>query len=141
MAIFFDNIMVQSKKEFEIIDITDSVLKCINKSGVKNGLVTLFTQHTTGSLRVGEIEEGLLEDYAKFFENVVPKNRTYKHNTTNVDDRPNAHSHIQSLMLNSNETIPIADGKLLSGTWQKVFFIELDGPRKERKVIVEVMGQ
>lgn len=141
VKVFFDEIRLPSRKEFETIAITDRVDEAIKKSGVQNGNVTLFSQHTTASIRISEDEKSLETDYENFFEKLAPKAGTYGHNETNVDDRKNAHSHLQSMLLNSGETIPIKDGKMMLGTWQTIFFVELDGPRPERRVIVQVMGE
>lgn len=141
MKVFFDEIRFPSRKEFELVAITDRVRESVRKSGVRNGSVMVFSPHTTGSVRVSEDEEGLREDYQKFFEKVVPKKGNYMHNITNVDSRRNTHSHLQSLVLNSSETIPVKDGKMMLGTWQTIFFMELDGTRPERKVIVQVLGE
>lgn len=141
MNIYFDELKFQSNSEFEMIPITGMVKECVKKSGVKNGAVTVFSQHTTGSVRVSESEESLLADYRAFFSKLVPKGAEYGHNRTNVDDRQNAHSHLQSMVLNSSETVPIKDGKLMLGTWQTIFFVELDGARAERKVILQVIGE
>ena len=141
MKIFFDEIKCPSTKDFEMIPITNKVNESIKKSGVKNGSVTVFSQHTTASVRVSEGEEGLLNDYQRFFEKIVPRKGEYSHNSTNVDGRKNAHAHLQSAILNSSETILIKDGKMMLGTWQTIFFIELDGARPERKVVVQVIGE
>ncbi len=140
MDTFFEEIKFPSKKEFGFIEITDQVKESVKRSGIKNGLVTLLSQHTTGGIRIGESEEGLMHDYETFFGKLVPKNSQYMHNTTNVDGRPNTHAHIQSLLVNSSETIPIKDGKLMLGKWHSIFFIEFDGKRPERKVTVQVIG-
>ena len=75
----------------------------MKKSMVRNGSVTLFSQHTTGAIRVSEDEKSLLLDYKDFFEKLAPKKGAYGHNETNVDGRKNAHSHLQSMLLNSAE--------------------------------------
>lgn len=140
MSAFFDEIKFATNKPFDTIEITEMVKKSVKSSGVSNGIVVLFTQHTTGALRISEYEKSLQEDYRWFFDQLVPKAHEYGHNKTNVDERPNAHSHLQSMTLNSSETIPLKDGKLTLGKWQSIFFIELDGPRSERRVTVEVIG-
>lgn len=141
MKSFFDEVKLSSGKELELIDITDQVGEIVRKSGVKEGLVVIFSQHTTGPVRIGEYEPGLLSDYDKFFGRIAPKGDNYTHDTTNVDGRPNTHSHLQSLTVNSSETIPVKNGEMMLGKWQTIFFVELDGPRPERKAIVQVIGE
>ena len=140
MNSFFDEIGFPTNKEFELIDITEKVRKAVSKSGMKNGIMLVFSQHTTGVVRISENEEGLMQDYKSLFERTVPKEGKYIHNKTNIDNRPNAHSHLQSMFLNSSETIPLKDGEMMLGKWQSIFFVEVDGPRPERKVVIEVVG-
>lgn len=140
MATFFDEISFATKSDFEIVNLTNKIKESVNKSRIKDGIVVIFTKHTTCSLRVSEDEKSLLEDYKRFFSGLAPKDHNYGHNKTNVDERPNAHAHLQSMTLNSSETIPLRNGELLLGTWQSILFVELDGPRPERRVTVEVIG-
>jgi secondary thiamine-phosphate synthase enzyme len=76
-----------------------------------------------------------------FLEKLAPKNGKYGHDINPVDGRKNAHAHLKSLLLNSSESIPVQNGKMKMGNWQRVFFVELDGPRNERKIIVQVVGE
>ncbi len=141
MKNFFDEVKLSSGKERELIDITDQVREAVMKSSVKDGIVVIFSQHTTGPVRISEYEPGLMGDYDNFFNKIAPKGDNYAHDTTNVDDRPNTHSHLQSITMNSSETIPIRNGEMMLGKWQTIFFVELDGPRAERKAIVQVIGE
>lgn len=141
MRTIFDEIKVSSKKEFELIDITRQVKESIKRSGVKNGFVIVFSQHTTGAVKINEYEKSLMGDFHNLFEKIAPKDGDYAHNRTNVDGRINAHSHLQSMLSNSGEIIPLKGGEMMLGTWQTIFFIEFDGARPERKVIVEVVGE
>jgi secondary thiamine-phosphate synthase enzyme len=140
MITFFDEIKVSTTKPIEFIDITDDVTSIIKNSKVSTGYAIIFSQHTTGAIRISEFESSLMTDLAAFFEKLAPESGNYLHNTTNVDNRRNAHSHLQSILLNSSETVPIKDGKLMLGKWQKIFFIEVDGSRTERKITIEVVG-
>ncbi len=141
MKTVFEEIKLSTSKEFELIEITDRVKEAVTKSGIKNGLVLVFSQHTTGGVRISEYEKSLTIDIEAFFEKLAPKGGKYGHNITNVDDRINAHSHLQALLVNSGELMPLRDGKLVLGSWQTIFFVEVDGPRPERKVTVEIMGE
>ena len=141
MKTFFEELKIATKADFELVEITSKVKDVIAKSGIKNGFVIIFSPHTTGLVRISENEKGLMGDYKDFFGKVVPAKGEYRHNKTNVDDRPNAHAHLQSMLVNSSESVPLRDGKLLLGTWQTIFFVELDGARPERKVTIEVMGE
>ena len=141
MKTFFDEISFPTRKEFELIQIKDRVEESVVKSGITNGFVIVFSQHTTGAIRVNEYEKSLMADFENFFNLLAPKKAGYGHDLTNVDGRTNAHSHLQSLLMNSGESIPLRGGKMLLGTWKTIFFIEVDGPRPDRKVIIEVFGE
>ena len=124
----------------EFIDLTDQVRKAFAASGVKDGLVTIFTRHTTTAVKINERCGRLQQDMLAFLERAVP-DANYRHNSGTVDGRANARSHLMSLLLNASETVPAAEGKLLLGEWQSIFFIELDGPRAQRSVFVRVIGE
>jgi secondary thiamine-phosphate synthase enzyme len=136
----------QTLRAPEFIDLTDQVQRIVQQSGVRDGQVTVFTQHTTAAIRINENEPELLRDFADFLERVAPVDAKYHHNdftvrTVNMtdDECANAHAHCRQLLMAASETIPIVDGEMCLGTWQRVFLIELDHPR-ERTVIVQVLG-
>ncbi|MFA4906785.1 MAG: secondary thiamine-phosphate synthase enzyme YjbQ [archaeon] len=141
----FSEIEIDTKEKIEFIDITGRAREFVEKSGIKNGILVAFTQHTTSSLKVHEreteIDKALLKDSIEFLEKMAPSSGKYKHDRTNVDGRPNAHSHLKSLMMNSSETIPIRNGKIALGSWQALYFIEMDGPRNGRKIIFTATGE
>lgn len=102
-----------------------------------NGIVNIFTKHSTSAIRVNENEKGLLLDFEKALKDVIKEKDNYKHDF--IDN--NAASHIRAFLLGASETIPIIDGRLDLGTWQSIFFIELDGPRSNRTVDLTFMGE
>ncbi|AFL95704.1 hypothetical protein CL1_1505 [Thermococcus cleftensis] len=125
---------VPTKERFEIIDITDEVQRIVYRSRVKHGIVVVFTGHTTTGLLINEAEKGLLGDIKAKMEDLVPKGAGYAHDTI---DR-NAHSHLRAgLFLNPEVVVPVDQAELQLGTWQRILFVELDGPR-HRKVRVMV---
>jgi len=126
----------------EFIDLTDQINEHLNANGVESGTVTVFSRHTTAAIKINEAEELLLEDFKKMLRELCPADRGYNHNDMSrrkppiaPDERPNAHSHLMHLLLSTSETIPVIDGRLALGTWQRVFMVELDGPR-ERQVMI-----
>ncbi|WP_214044256.1 secondary thiamine-phosphate synthase enzyme YjbQ [Methanomethylovorans sp.] len=112
----------------ELIDITDNVIEEVNKSTILNGICVVSTPHTTTAIIINENEPGLLSDMFDLLNKLVPPGAGYKHDR--IDS--NADSHLRAMLLGSSETIPIMDGKLALGTWQRIFFVELDGPRQRR---------
>lgn len=120
-------IILNSNRNFEIIDITSKINEEID---INEGIVNIFSKHSTSAIAVNENEMGLLADLELMLNDLVSDKYSWQHDL--IDN--NAKSHLKSFLLSSSETIPISNGKLDLGTWQSVFFIELDGPRKNRTV-------
>lgn len=120
----------------ELIDITDNVLEDVNKSSIRSGICVISTPHTTTAIVINENEPGLLSDMFNLLNKLVPPGAGYNHDR--IDN--NADSHLRAMLLGSSETIPIVDGKLVLGTWQRIFFVELDGPR-QRKANITLIRQ
>ena len=142
---------VQSSCSPDFIDITEDVEGCIESSGVTQGIVVVFSKHTTAAVVIQENEPLLLEDFRRLLENIASSDAKYRHNDFDVrtvhmheGECPNGHSHCQHLVLGSSETIPLAEGKMTLGEWQRVFMVELDGEKAEqvghREVIVQILG-
>ena len=120
-------LILNSSRNFEIIDITSMINDEID---IKSGIVNIFSKHSTSAIVVNENESGLLNDLELMLGDLVSDKYSWQHDR--IDN--NAKSHLKSFLLSSSETIPISNGKLDLGTWQSVFFVELDGPRKKRTV-------
>ena len=117
----------------------------VAKSGIKNGFVTVTSQHTTTAIAINENEERLEEDVKTFLNRLIPPADKYLHNDIALRDCPadepeNAHSHLAAMLLGSSEVIAVAEGEMLLGQYQSVMLYELDGPRT-RKVNVQVYGE
>ena len=120
-------LILNSNRNFEIIDIAAMIN---NEIDIKSGIVNVFSKHSTSAIVVNENESGLLKDLELMLSDLVSDKYSWQHDR--IDN--NAKSHLKSFLLSSSETIPILDGKLDLGTWQSVFFVELDGPRNNRTV-------
>ena len=125
----------ESNKRVEIIDITHDINDMLNKCKIKEGLANIFARHSTAGIVINENESGLVKDFQNTIESLIPENNNYLHDR--IDN--NADSHIRSFFIGSSETVPVENGSLSLGTWQSVFFVELDGPRN-RKFVITVMG-
>jgi secondary thiamine-phosphate synthase enzyme len=123
-----------TKGEVEFVDLTGRVLEAVSKSSVRNGLVHIFAPHATGILILTENEAGLLADLRRWLEEVVPKERSYGHPS-------NAHSHLRSVLLSPERTLPVIDSRVQLGTWQSLLFVETDVYPRRRTVIVQVLGE
>ncbi len=140
MQIITHTVKRRTTKPIEIIDITAEVSAALLYSGLERGQITLISRHTTAFININEKEDQLLEDMETYLKRHVPKDGNYLHNLNPIDGRHNAHSHLLGLFMNSSETIPFAEGKMLLGEWQSIFFIELDGPREERSILLQISG-
>jgi secondary thiamine-phosphate synthase enzyme len=141
MSALIDHIELATTAPIQLIDITAQVRERVRAAGLRQGLVTLISQHTTARLNLNENEERLQQDMVTFLKRLVPRDGDYGHNIAPVDDRDNAHAHLLGLFANASESIPVADGELLLGDWQSVFFVELDGPRAKRQVTLQLLGE
>ena len=138
---------VKTKCAPEFIDITQWVSECISESKIANGFAVVYSKHTTAAVKINENEPLLLDDMACFLEKIFPRHHNYQHNNfeirtvnMNEDESPNGHAHLQHLLLGTSETVPVMDGAMQFGTYQSIFFIELDHPRP-REVMVQVVGE
>jgi len=127
-----ESFKIESTKQKELIDITRVVVKIVSKSKVNEGLCLVFTSHTTAAIIMTELEEGLDADILSGLEQLKPKG-PFKH-AHNPDHSP---SHIFSGFFGPDLVLPVENAALSLGTWQRVLFLELDGPR-ERKITVVV---
>jgi secondary thiamine-phosphate synthase enzyme len=121
-------------------EITENVGDAVEKSGIKNGIVSVFARHTSCSLIVMEnAAPAARRDLEKFFDRLVPEDTPYfEHNDEGSDDMP---SHIRMVLTRSSETIPIVDGRMQLGTWQGIFLFEHRRASHRRKIVVTVMGE
>ncbi len=136
---------IRTEKGPQFIDITDSVRNAAAKSGVSNGFAVVFSRHTTAAIRINENEPALLADMERMLEQIAPSRGEYEHNVfghafSNNGERPNGHSHCQHLLLGASEAVPIVDGSLIVGAWQRIFLVELDHGR-DREVVVQLVGE
>ena len=132
-----------------VTDITDEVQDIVRQSGIQDGICSVYSPHTTCSVRVNEWERGFLEDFAVLLKRLVPTEHYYAHDdwdrrTENVCEEDmevgNGHAHCMSMLLGpAGESIPVRDGELALGQWQRVLFLELDRER-DRRWLVQVVG-
>ncbi len=130
-----DEISVKTSFHTQFIDITSKVSEILQKTGIKDGMCTLFTPHTTAGITINEnADPDVPRDIIKEMGKVIPLNDGYDH------IEGNSAAHIKSSLFGCSETVIVRNGSLMLGTWQSVFFCEFDGPRN-RKVWVEIIGK
>ena len=134
MKVFNEKIVFSTKGEIELRDLTGKVHDVVQRSGIKNGIVHVFAPHATGVLILTEHESSLDRDVEDFLEKIIPKHGGYRHPS-------NAHSHLRSMLLSPDKTLPIMDGQAIFGTWQSLVFVETDVYPRQRTVIMQVLGE
>lgn len=146
MKIYTKLIQLETKKRFEIKDITKEVKTIISNSGVKEGFVNIFSKHTTLSIKINENEKLLLEDIQTFMNKIAPRNKKYNHNKIELrpecdsNEQKNADGHLKSLILETSAIIPLIKSNLCLGKWQNILAIETSGPRA-REIAVQAIGE
>jgi len=131
-------ITLSTKQPRECIDLTAQVAEVVRRSGVRRGICQIYSLHATASIVVNEnADPNIGIDLLTALDRAVPQRAGWLHDR--IDD--NAQSHILAAILGPSETVPVEDGKLLLGTWQAILLVELDGPRAERRVAVQVLGE
>jgi len=119
-------------------NLTDQVAAVVSSSGIRTGTVNIFNVGSTAAVGTIEFEPGLERDMPALLDKLIPPSRNYDHEQTWHDG--NGHSHLQATLLGPSLTVPIADGKLVLGTWQQIFHLECDVRGRQRIVLVTVLG-
>ena len=136
---------IRTEKGPQFVDITETVEDATRESGLQNGFVVVFSKHTTAAISINEAEPHLIKDMEEMLEKMAPSDHDYAHNryahalSTN-GERPNGHSHCKHLLLGASESVPVANGRLVFGQWQRLFLVELDHGR-DREVVVHLVGE
>lgn len=140
-------IRIATRRAMEFIDLTDQIEALAAEAGIQAGLVNIQSLHTTTSIVVNEHEPLLLTDFAALLAEAAPRHAAYRHDdmsarTVNLapGERPNGHAHCRALLLGSSALLNLAEGRLQLGRWQRIFLVELDGPRA-REVSVLFLGE
>jgi secondary thiamine-phosphate synthase enzyme len=132
--VFNTSFNFSTKGEIEFVDLTDKVSEAVAMSRIRNGLVHVFAPHATGIVIVTENEKGLLGDIKEWLQMIIPKDKAYRHPS-------NAHSHLRSVLLPPDRTIPVVDGRIELGMWQSILFVETDVYPRRRTIVIQVFGE
>jgi secondary thiamine-phosphate synthase enzyme len=122
----------------DIVDITPGVESVLGTSGVDRGVVTVFATGSTVAVTTMEYEPGGVHDLQALLDRLIPARADYEHNRLNHDT--NAHAHLRAAVIGPSETIPVAEGRLVLGTWQQVVLIDFDDRPRRRTVTVQVLS-
>ncbi|MBN2537681.1 YjbQ family protein [candidate division WOR-3 bacterium] len=128
-----ETLEIQTSTRSELVDITDGLREAVERSGVEDGVCVVFVPHTTAAVTVNEAHDpDVARDIVAALDRLAPPGPGYRHREGNAD------AHIKAVLVGSSVRVPVADGRLLLGRWQGVFFCEFDGPRR-RKIEIRVI--
>ncbi|MFQ5815434.1 MAG: secondary thiamine-phosphate synthase enzyme YjbQ [Candidatus Hydrothermarchaeaceae archaeon] len=125
-------ITVNTVERTQFMDITAEAEAFVSESGARDGVLHIYSRHTTAGIVINENESRLLRDMEGMLDKLIPRGAGYEHDR--IDD--NAHSHLRALLCGESKSVPIVDGKLQLGTWQRIFLVEFDGPRRREVLLV-----
>lgn len=130
---------IETRGENDVIDITGQTSKALKESKLEDGIVTVFISGSTAAITTIEYEPGLIQDFPSMLSRIVPKDNEYQHDNTWHDG--NGHSHVKASLIGPSMTIPFKDGNLMLGTWQQIVLLETDTRPRERKIILQIIGE
>lgn len=136
--VYSSQVEIQTKGNSDMLDLTDQVQKIITNSGIREGIVSLFTPSSTSALTTIEYEDGALDDLRRALDQIAPQAAEYKHNLRWGDG--NGHSHLRAALIGPSLTIPINNHRMILGTWQQVLFIDFDVRPRQRNIVVQILG-
>jgi len=137
MAVFAKALTVSTRERYQLVDLTRSIEEIVAESKIEKGLCLVHASHATAAIIANENESGLVNDVLRKVKEIFPPGAGYLHDR--IDD--NASSHIASALIGASRAFPVEDGRLVRGTWQNIFLLELDGPRAHRIVNVHIVGE
>src|SRR6266513_3713122 len=141
LTIHGETIVVDTDQRIELVDLTNRVMEFVRQFNVREGLVSLWSMHTTCALFINEFQTALLSDIRRFLDQMVARDAAWMHNDPQHSDcdRMNADSHLRALLLGHNLTLQISGGEVVLGQWQRILMAELDGPRA-RSLRIQIFG-
>jgi secondary thiamine-phosphate synthase enzyme len=141
LAIHGETFVIETDQRVDVVDLTMRIMELVRRFNIREGLVSLWSMHTTCSLFINEFQTALLTDIKRFLEQMVARDAEWMHNSPEHSDcdRMNADSHLRALLLGHNLTLQISGGEVVLGQWQRILMAELDGPRA-RSLRIQVFG-
>ncbi len=141
LTIHGETIIVETDQRVELVDLTNRVMEFARRFDIREGLISLWSMHTTCALFINEFQTALLSDMKRFLEEMVARDAEWMHNDPDHSDcdRANADSHLRALLLGHNLTLQVSGGEVVLGQWQRILMAELDGPRA-RSLRIQIFG-
>ena len=139
MAVKTYEMKFSTKGEVDMIDVTGEVSAFIARSGLKDGIACVHCPGATGAMTTIEYEDGLLEDFPRMLESIAPKDLLYQHHVRWQDG--NGHSHVRASLIGPSITVPFSKGAPVLGQWQQLTFVDLDNRPRDRRLVVQLVGE
>jgi secondary thiamine-phosphate synthase enzyme len=139
VAVHTDTIRCSTRGDGDTVDLTDGLAEGLRKSGLTDGVATLFIGGSTGGITTIEYEPGAVSDLQAVLEAIAPKGRDWRHHQR-WGDR-NGHSHVRSALIGPSLSVPFVGGELCLGTWQQVVLVDFDDRPRVREVVIQFMGE
>ena len=141
LTIHGETLVVQTDQRVQLSDLTTLVMQFVRTCTIHEGLVSLWSMHTTCALFINEFQTALLTDITRFLERLAARDAAYRHNDPEHSDcdRMNADSHLRAMLLGHNLTLQVSGGEVVLGQWQRILMAELDGPRA-RSLRIQIIG-
>ena len=141
LTIHGETFLIETDQRVELVDLTNRIMEFVRRFNIREGMLSIWSMHTTCTLLINEFQGALLSDIKRFLEQMVARDAEYLHNDPNHSDcdRQNADSHLRAMLLGHSLTLQISGGEVVLGQWQRILMAELDGPRA-RSLRVQVFG-
>src|SRR5438105_1387646 len=141
LTIHGETFVISTDQRVELVDLTNRIMEFVRRFNIREGLVSLWSMHTTCSLFINEFQTALLSDIKRFLEQMLARDAEWLHNDPDHSDcdRMNADSHLRALLLGHNLTLQVSGGEVVLGQWQRILMAELDGPRA-RSLRIQILG-
>ena len=137
MTVHTEELRLSTRGDGDVVDLTAEIQRVVRDSGVQEGTASIFVPGATAAVTAMEFEPGGVHDLRAALERLVPTQGDYEHNRLNHDT--NSHAHIRAAILGPSETVPVSNGRLVTGTWQQIVLVDFDDRPRERKVTVQVL--
>lgn len=139
MKIIQHSLTISTQGFNDMKNLTQEVSEKLAASRLKDGIVNIFVSGSTGGLTTIEFEPGLVEDFSRLMEKLVPSNLPYNHDKRWGDG--NGFSHVRASLIGASLSVPFADGRLNLGTWQQIVFIDFDNRPRTRTILLQFLGE
>ena len=139
MLVRTESISFRTEGFCDLVDITGAAQDKVARSGLTQGMALAFVPGSTGAVLTMEFEDGLVHDFQRFIERIVPQDAPYEHDRRWGDG--NGFSHIRSTLMGASAVVPVMNGRLALGTWQQLLFVDFDNRKRQRTVIVQLLGE